>query len=195
MNARFVSSEGESRKHCTQSFCTAIKGDVLMVMSDLPNGRALARAYLVEDDSLYAVNQRVCRLRAFAMNPKFLAYAANRNPGLMRHNDGFNQTHLSNSDYKTLPVIVPPRHEQDEIVRVVERQVAHIDVSFKAIERELSMLNEYHTRLIADVVTGAVDVREAAKAIPEDQMIGRSEDQPMEDEALDEVEEELDASE
>ncbi|MBK6881360.1 MAG: hypothetical protein IPH05_00150 [Flavobacteriales bacterium] len=63
---------------------------------------------------------------------------------------------------------MPPRHEQDEIVRVVERQVAHIDVSFKAIERELSMLNEYHTRLIADVVTGAVDVREAAKAIPED---------------------------
>jgi type I restriction enzyme S subunit len=45
-------------------------------------------------------------------------------------------------------------------------------------------LNEYHTRLIADVVTGAVDVREAAQALPGDQVISGSDDQIMEEEAV-----------
>jgi len=32
---------------------------------------------------------------------------------------------------------------------------------------EIELLNEYHTRLIADVVTGKLDVRESAAALPE----------------------------
>ena len=33
--------------------------------------------------------------------------------------------------------------------------------------RQLELFNEYRTRLIADVVTGKLDVREAANALPE----------------------------
>ena len=39
--------------------------NILMVMSDLPNGRALAKAYLVVANDVYAVNQRVCALTAY----------------------------------------------------------------------------------------------------------------------------------
>jgi type I restriction enzyme S subunit len=36
------------------------------------------------------------------------------------------------------------------------------------IEREIELLREYRTRLVADVVTGKLDVREAAARLPED---------------------------
>jgi type I restriction enzyme, S subunit len=35
-------------------------------------------------------------------------------------------------------------------------------------EREITFLREYRTRLIADVVTGKLDVREAAAQLPEE---------------------------
>ena len=34
-------------------------------------------------------------------------------------------------------------------------------------EQEIDLLHEYRTRLMADVVTGKLDVREAAAALPE----------------------------
>ncbi|MBK7287854.1 MAG: hypothetical protein IPI95_12570 [Flavobacteriales bacterium] len=55
--------------------------------------------------------------------------------------------------------------------------------------RTIQQVHEYHTRLIANVVTGAVDVRAAAQALPTDQTIGGSDDQTMEEEEM-EVEEE-----
>jgi type I restriction enzyme S subunit len=36
------------------------------------------------------------------------------------------------------------------------------------LEREIELLREYRTRLVADVVTGKLDVREAAARLPED---------------------------
>jgi type I restriction enzyme S subunit len=163
VNARFVSTGGDSRKFCTQNFSPALKGDVLMVMSDLPNGRALARAFFVNDDGPYAVNQRVCIIRAYGMNSKFLAYFANRNQALLRHDDGSNQTHLSNGDFKTMPLLCPPRGEQDAIVRMLDKETAEIDIVAHAAEREIDLLREYRTRLIADVVTGKLDVRAAVR--------------------------------
>ena len=40
------------------------------------------------------------------------------------------------------------------------------------LEREIDFLREYRTRLIADVVTGKLDVREAAATLPEDATAG-----------------------
>ncbi len=166
-NARFVSTGGTGIKYCTQSFWPARPNDVLMVMSDLPNGRALARAYLVNDDRKYAVNQRVCRLRPKRVEAGFLAYAANRNYGLLRHDDGSNQTHLSTGDYKTLPLQCPPKDEQQEIVRYLDSHVSKADNLIGQLAREITLLLEYRTRLTADVVTGKLDVRAAAAKLPE----------------------------
>ena len=56
VNSKFISTDGVVRKHSTENHSPAQKGDILMVMSDLPNGRALAKAYLVEAD------ERVCKI-------------------------------------------------------------------------------------------------------------------------------------
>lgn len=178
VTAKFVSTGGASGRRCTKNLSPARKGDVLMVMSDLPNGRALARAYLVEDDASYAVNQRVCILRPQgAVDSEFLVFAADRNPGLLRRDDGSNQTHLSNGDFKTLPIQCPPRAEQKAIVASVRPATAAIAKRLDLVAREIGLLQEVRTRLIADVVTGKLDVREAASKLP-DEPIGHDDSAP-----------------
>ncbi len=43
-------------------------------------------------------------------------------------------------------------------------------------QRELQLIEEYHTRLFADVVTGKLDVREAAAELPEEDVRGDAEE-------------------
>ena len=94
VNSKFISTGGRVRKYSSATFSPARKGDVLMVMSDLPNGRALAKAYFVEADNTYTVNQRVCALTAYHDNPKYIFYILNRNPYFLSFDDGVSQTHL-----------------------------------------------------------------------------------------------------
>jgi len=168
VTARFVSTDGRSFRRCTKNFSPAQRGDVLMVMSDLPRGRALARAYFVNDDKSYAVNQRVCILRPKRVNPRYLAFATNRHPELLAQDDGFNQTHLPNAAFKIMRLALPPLTEQTQIVESLVRTTSAIDTTIDRTEREIDLIREYRTRLVADVVTGKVDVRAAAAAIPDE---------------------------
>ena len=166
VTARFVSTDGRSIRRCTRNLSPAQRGDVLIVMSDLPRGRALARAYFVDDDRSYAVNQRVCILRATRVDPRYLAFVANRHPELLAHDDGFNQTHLPNAAFKIMRLPLPPLDEQSAIAAALVRATNASDASRERASREIDLLTEYCTRLIADVVTGKVDVREAAARLP-----------------------------
>jgi type I restriction enzyme S subunit len=107
VNSKFISTDGRVRKYSSANFCPTRNGDVLMVMSDLPNGRALAKAYFVEADNIYAVNQRVCALTAYRDNPKYLFYILNRNPYFLSFDDGVSQTHLLNRVFQKCPIPLP----------------------------------------------------------------------------------------
>jgi len=65
-------------------------------------------------------------------------------------------------------VPLPPLSEQTAIVEYLDAQTAKIDAAMAAARREIELLREYRTRLIADVVTGKVDVREVAAQLPEE---------------------------
>ena len=56
---------------------------------------------------------------------------------------------------------IPPLPEQVAIVEYLDRTTAEIDIAVARAERQIELLNEYRTRLIADVVTGKLDVRDA----------------------------------
>ena len=167
VTARFVSTDGRSFRRCTANLSPARRGDVLMVMSDLPRGRALARSFLVKDDQSYAVNQRVCILRPIKVHPAFLAFATNRHPELLAHDDGFNQTHLPNSAFKIMRLPLPPHDEQVLIADHLICETAVLEDARSRAALEIELLGEYRTRLIADVVTGKLDVREAAAQLLE----------------------------
>ncbi|MBA2780073.1 restriction endonuclease subunit S [Halomonas kenyensis] len=159
VNSRFVSTNGSSVKRCTKNLTPANKGDVLMVMSDLPNGRALARTFLVEQSDLYAVNQRVCRIRPVAASPLFLFYLLDRHPSLLFKDDGFNQTHLSGGDFTQLRLYLPPENEQSEIVKHLVSHTYQVDGLLVESHENIALLKERRSALISAAVTGKIDVR------------------------------------
>ncbi|HEX9690657.1 MAG TPA: restriction endonuclease subunit S [Gemmatimonadales bacterium] len=81
---------------------------------------------------------------------------------------------------------VPPTAEQAGIADQIEHETAGIGTAMDRAHREIDLLREYRTRLIADVATGKLDVREAAALLP---------DEAEEPEPLDGIEAEGDTDE
>jgi type I restriction enzyme S subunit len=67
--------------------------------------------------------------------------------------------HLSSGDVKRLRFHIPDETEQLQIVAHVQAETAPIDDAIARTEEEIKLIREYRDRLIADVVTGQVDVR------------------------------------
>ena len=68
---------------------------------------------------------------------------------------------LTDWAFLDMPLIIPPASEQVAIVEYLDRATTEIDIAADHAERQIELLNEYRTRLIADVVTGKLDVRDA----------------------------------
>ena len=83
---------------------------------------------------------------------------------------GKQTTILASTNSTTLrafPVPMPDWDEQKAILDAVRVESSVLDRSIKRENRRIELLNEYRTRLIADVVTGKLDVRGAAATLPE----------------------------
>ena len=65
-------------------------------------------------------------------------------------------------------VLLPPLEEQARIVATLGGALRDLDYSIRAARKEIQHLREYRTRLIADVVTGKLDVRDAAARLPDE---------------------------
>jgi len=78
------------------------------------------------------------------------------------------QLNLNTDTVGAIQVAWPPADEQTAIVEYLDAQTAKIDTAIAAARREIELLCEYRTRLIADVVTGKLDVREVAARLPEE---------------------------
>ena len=59
---------------------------------------------------------------------------------------------------QNFPVALPPVPEQTAIVEHLDKATAGIDAAITRARRQIELLREYRTRLIADVVTGKLDV-------------------------------------
>ncbi len=76
--------------------------------------------------------------------------------------NGVTRFGLSHNAIKNAQIPVPPLSEQTVIVEFLDEQTEKIDATVAATRRVIELLGEFRTRLIADVVTGKLDVREAA---------------------------------
>ena len=77
------------------------------------------------------------------------------------------QSNLNPTRYGRLPIALPPLVEQEGGVEAIEEQSCGLNTVISHTHGEIEFLREYRTRLIGDVVTGKLDVREAAAALPE----------------------------
>lgn len=80
---------------------------------------------------------------------------------------GGNQAALNADLVGSFPIPIPPREEQGVIVSRFEEAVAQIRQARDRADSEIKLLAEFRRRLIADVVTGQVDVREIAATLPD----------------------------
>jgi len=114
VNSKFISTEGQTVKYSNSAICLAKNGDILMVLSDLPNGKAIAKCFYVKEDDRYTVNQRICKITPFDCENVFLFYIMNRNSYFLGFDDGVKQTNLRNQDVQNFPFLLPdnPKEQQ-----------------------------------------------------------------------------------
>lgn len=98
--------------------------------------------------------------------------------------------HFNVEDIAALVILAPPLSEQVAIVDYIEKNALTVDLVAQQKQREIDLLQEYRARLIADVITGKLDVHIAAANLldetgglePLDETDGLSEaDEPIED--------------
>jgi len=87
-------------------------------------------------------------------------------------------------EFLKIPIIIPPREEQQQIVDSIAVETSALNTAIARTEREIALMQEYRTRLTADVVTGKLDVREAVTKLPDLRDAGVPE--TMADETLEE---------
>ena len=119
------------------------------------------RVYKISDFSAYVFPRFF--FEYFRATLKFEALAGNAKSTV----DSLRQPMLKN-----FLVVVPPKKEQNAIVEYLDRATADIETAITRAEREIELLDEYLTRLNADVVTGKLDVRQVAAALPDVDPLG-----------------------
>lgn len=96
--------------------------DITIVLSDLPNGRALAKCYFVQRNNYFAVNQRIAILRIkdkVIVNPEYLYHYVSRNPQILKFDDGSTQTHLKKANVVDMVVRLPTLEIQIQIAQAL----------------------------------------------------------------------------
>lgn len=71
-------------------------------------------------------------------------------------------------DFKQMPSPCPPTEEQVRIADAIDERTLAVNETIRQAQREIKLIREYRTRLTADLVTGKLDVREAAVNLPEE---------------------------
>ena len=82
--------------------------------------------------------------------------------------NGVTRYGLTHGSIQSVCLPLPPFTEQAAIVEYLDKATAGIDAAIARARRQIALLEEYRTRLIADVVTGKLDVREAAAQLESD---------------------------
>lgn len=118
VNSKFISTEGVVKKFSNEQLEPLYVDDIAMVMSDVPNGRAIAKFFYIDEDNKYTLNQRICALRT-TQNQKFIMKQLNRNKYFLAFDDGAKQTNLKKEEVLKCPVGIPDIKEQEKIAKLL----------------------------------------------------------------------------
>jgi type I restriction enzyme, S subunit len=144
------------------------KIDDLLLTTEAPLGNAA----LVDREDV-ALAQRVIRFRfgrrqvhpRFVLNVVLSSYFQDQ---LLRRGTGSTAVGIKASKLPQLRIALPPIPEQHQLLDSVDEATQPLAIVGDAASRAIELLREFRTRLIADVVTGKLDVREAAARLPEE---------------------------
>ena len=124
INSKFISTNGAVKKYCNNQLVPLFKEDILIVMSDLPNGKALAKTFFVTEDNKYTLNQRIGRItvkEGGKLLPSFVNHFLNRNKQLTKYDNGTDQTNLRKDQILDVVIPIPSLKEQQRIVSILDK--------------------------------------------------------------------------
>lgn len=152
VNSKFVSTEGRVKKYSNYNLCPVYKNEILMVLSDVPNGKAIAKCFIVEKDNKYTLNQRICALKSKEMiDSKFLFLILNRNPYYLQFDDGVKQTNLRNQDVLSCPLWIPKSlQEQTRIAQIL----SDMDLEIASLEAKKEKYQGIKQGMMQELLTG-----------------------------------------
>jgi len=137
INSKFIASDGKIKKYTNKQLKSLITGDVVMVMSDVPNGRALAKCFLVDKNETYTLNQRIGLFRpkrSEILEKSFLYLQLNRNLYLLKFDDHQSQTNLKMNQILDCPFYLPPLEIQKQIIAKIEEEKKIIEANKELIK-------------------------------------------------------------
>lgn len=117
------------------------------------------------------LNQHIFKLDGFSLDRQYFAYllrAVTRYVEEQTHGI-IGLVHVTKPELGSVMVPIAPPEEQVVMAKFIDDHIASVNSTIYRTKQEISLLNEYRTRLIADVVTGKLDVREAAATLPHEQ--------------------------
>ena len=148
------------------------EGDIFFVRSSLKL-EGTGRSAIVTHcslDTVFECHLVQARPDSLRINPRYLVIQLNSyalRHYLVSRANVVTMATIAQDTISSCPVLIPPRAEQDRIVQWLDTQWSRIIQANEHANREIDLLREYRTCLIADVVTGKLDVREASTALPE----------------------------
>ena len=134
VTSRAIASDFEDVRRTNTLLFPLHKNDIVMVMSDVPNGKALAKCQLIDSDDKYTLNQRICSFDNYEYNTIFLLHLLNRHPYFLSFNDGNGQTNLRKNDILECELIVPPFELQNQFADCVKQ----VNKSKAAVQKALT---------------------------------------------------------
>lgn len=139
VNSKFISTDGTVRKY-TDKVLSIIPDDSLcMVMSDVPNGKAIAKCYYFETGNHFSLNQRICSIKSETEVNKFLFYRINRHKYYLKFDNGVGQTNLRKSEVLNCPIKLPSLPEQQKIADFL----TVVDKRIELLEKKKTLLETY----------------------------------------------------
>ncbi|MFS0551943.1 restriction endonuclease subunit S [Listeria monocytogenes] len=116
INSKFISTNGKVQRYTNEQVEPIFDGEIAMVLSDLPNGKELAKLFLVKEDGKYTLNQRIAGITPNEnIDPIFLNFRMNRNNYFLKFDSGVTQTNLSKSQVENFIALYPTFDEQYKI--------------------------------------------------------------------------------
>jgi type I restriction enzyme S subunit len=144
-------------------------GSVLVAITGQGRTRGMSAVLSIEA----TINQHIAFItpRMPVASPEFIHLALTAAYLQLRaasDDSGSTKGAITCEELKRFKVPIPPRAEQDGLLRRIQAETRELDTAAFRLEREIELLREYRTRLVADVVTGKLDVREAVVRLPDE---------------------------
>jgi type I restriction enzyme S subunit len=146
------------------------EGDIVLTIVGAGVGNVAVVPAWLDGANITQTTARISVDRAKAI-PEFIAATLHGPIGsrnVERYIYGAAQPRLDLEHVRAFVVPVPPIAEQARIVEVLKSDTSALDRTIERARREIELVREYEARLIADIVTGKLDVREAAARLPEE---------------------------